>query len=135
MSDPVSAVGDREDDLLLWRGELGQHVYRFEIDAVGSDPVAVAQRGSDQRRERNDDVGVAQQVCHDPFVPAIPAHDPECLVGAAIQQAVLPEQKAVEDGDAVSPFEQLFAQHRSDIPRSTGHKHMCVTHGHGKATP
>ena len=90
LADAVPAVGDRQNDALI-AAEQRQHVDdRLFVRRGCGERIAIAQRGTDQRGKRNDDVGLLHERPHRLDRSHIAADDRKVRVIADARQAVLP---------------------------------------------
>ena len=115
LADAVPAVGNRQDDALI-AAEQRQHVDdRLLVRRGCGERIAIAQRGTDQRGKRNDDVGVLHERPHRLHRSHVAADDGKVRVIAHRRKAVLPVHEVVDDGDGAAALEQCRHQHRPEI--------------------
>jgi len=120
LADAVAAVGVRQDDALVLARELDQHPDGVAVGRGRADRIAVAQRRADQGGQRNDDVGLRDQLLHRLLVARVAAHEVEVLQMADVVERGLPEQEVVEHGHLVAGLEQLGHQGRADVAGTAG---------------
>jgi hypothetical protein len=102
LPDAVSAVRHRKDHCLLSGSQLAQQSNRIPIRRQRAVAIAVAEGGSNESGQRNDDVGRFQRIRHDLFIAAIPSDHLKAFVCAAIEQTVLTIEKIIEYRNVIS---------------------------------
>jgi hypothetical protein len=94
------------------------------VQGLGRDRVLFAQRGSDQRGQRDDGIGLRQQLVQQALVARIAAHRIEARVAAAGGELRRAACEVVEDGHLVPALQQRRHQHRADVSSSARYENM-----------
>ena len=125
LADAVTAVGDGQNDALV-RADMAEHVDDgLFVGRGGRERIAIAERRTDERGERNDDVGILQQRAHRIHRPHVAAHEGEVRViadGRARLSCAVHE--VVDDGDREAALEQRRDENRAEISRAAGHENL-----------
>ena len=72
--------------------------------------IAITCRCADERGQRNQNVGILDQLLHQAFVPTSPRYKIKAIVGAKMKRPLLAVHQIVDCGDPESRIEQMLAQ-------------------------
>lgn len=120
----VAAIRVGVKNELPRRAELVQKLDGLEIDRPRQPGIAIARRGADHGRQRDDHVGLGEQLPHQGLVPRVARHEVQRGVLAEVEQRRLAVVQAIHNRHAVSGIQKMFAKDRSQVTGSAGDEHI-----------